>query len=111
MIHVVVIRVLDEASFRRASRWRTPAITGLVVVFAGFAWVLVMVPPFVGFVVTVGTAVGWCVWLEKYLEATSLSSPVVLADTESNAHRRYSVTCAGKNSGSIDRCIRSLTRP
>lgn len=75
MIHVVVIRVVDAAAVRRASRWRTLAITGLVVVFAGFAWVLVMVPPLVGFVFAVGAAFGWCVWLEKYAEADTVVEP------------------------------------
>ena len=74
MIHVVVIRV-DAAAVRRASRWRTAAITGLVVAFAGFAWVLAMVPPFVGFVFAVGAAVGWCVWFEKCPEADTVVEP------------------------------------
>lgn len=75
MIHVVVIRVVDAAAVRRASRWRTAAITGLVVVFAGFAWALAMLPPFVGFLFAVGAAVGWCVWLEKCLEADTVVEP------------------------------------
>ena len=104
MIHVVVIRVVDAAAVRRARRRRTAAITGLVVPFAGFAWVLAMVPPFVGFVFAVGAAVGWCVWLEKCPEATPLSSPVVLADTELNAVSSHSV-CASKSSGSENRCL------
>ena len=81
MIHVVVIWVADAAAVRRASRWRTAAITGLVVVFAGFAWVLAMVPPFVGLVFAVGATVGWCVWLEKCPEADTVVEPG-LTDTE-----------------------------
>lgn len=75
MIHVAVIGVVDAAAVRRASRWRRAAITGLVVVFAGFAWALAMVPPAVGFVFAVGAAIGWCVWLEKYPEADTVVEP------------------------------------
>ena len=47
MVHVAVIRV-DSAAVRRARRWRTAAITGQVGVFAGFAWLLAVVPPLGG---------------------------------------------------------------
>jgi hypothetical protein len=86
MVHVVVIRVVDAAAVRRASRWRTAAITGLVAVFAGSAWVLAVMPPFVGFVFAVGAAVGWCVWLEKYSEAETLVGRGRPRGTESDAH-------------------------
>jgi hypothetical protein len=75
MIHEVVMRVVDAAEVRRASRWRMAAITGLAVVFAGFAWALAMAPPFVGFLFAVGAAVGWCVWLEKCPEADTGVEP------------------------------------
>ena len=62
---------VDEANvITWARRWRAAMITGLLVLIAGFAWLLAVAPPFVAFGLAVASAVAWCIWLETHPEPT-----------------------------------------
>jgi len=76
-----VVHVEEANVITWARRWRAALITGLLVLIAGFAWLLAVAPPFVAFGLAVTSAVAWCIWLEKHPE------PTIAGGTESTLHQ------------------------
>jgi hypothetical protein len=69
MVRILVLHVAEAKVVARARRRRAAVITGLFALIAGVAWLLAAAPPFVAFGLAITSAVAWCIWLERHLEA------------------------------------------
>jgi hypothetical protein len=49
--------------------YRVVVLSALVALVAAFGWLLLVVPPFVGFGLSVVSAMAWCLWLDRHPEA------------------------------------------
>jgi hypothetical protein len=49
--------------------YRAVVLSALVGFVAAVGWVLSVVPPFVGFGLSVASAMAWCLWLDRHPEA------------------------------------------
>jgi hypothetical protein len=64
-------RELKAAAVHIVRAYRGVILSALVAFVAAVAWVLLVVPPFVGFGLSVASAMGWCFWLDRHPEVNA----------------------------------------
>jgi hypothetical protein len=70
---LVTVVFVVTAKGRGGSRLRRGvALIALTAFVGSVAWLLFLLPVYVGFAVSVGSAIGWCVWLERHPDPRSL---------------------------------------
>jgi hypothetical protein len=71
MSPVIVVFMVTPIGQRHARCRRTVALTVLTASVGSFAWLLFLLPVYLGFALSVGSAIGWCVWIEHASRALS----------------------------------------
>jgi hypothetical protein len=51
------------------------AVVGIVLVFAGLLWTIVVAPPLLSLALAAAAATTWCVWLERHSAAAADRQP------------------------------------
>jgi hypothetical protein len=70
--HMPVVLILVLLGEREARVRRVVALTAATGLVASFAWLLFVLPAYAGFALSVGSAIGWCIWIEHHPEPRSL---------------------------------------
>jgi hypothetical protein len=55
--------------------YRAVVLSALAAFVAAVSWVLLVVPPFVGFGLSVASAMAWCIWLDRHPEVDLYMGP------------------------------------
>jgi hypothetical protein len=93
---VVVVFSVTRIGQRRARLRRAVALTALTALVGSFAWLLVRLPVVLGFALSVGSAIAWCVWIEHHPEPGDLAGR---GDARANAQTIMSAPCCGEPGG------------
>jgi hypothetical protein len=72
MSRVIVVFVVTAIGRREVRFRQAVALTALTGFVGTFAWMLFLLPVFLGFALSVGSAIGWCIWLEHHPKPCSL---------------------------------------
>jgi hypothetical protein len=82
MSPVIVVFVVTPIGQRQARFRRAVALTALTALVGAFAWLLIVLPASLGFALSVGSAIAWCIWIEYHPEPRDLAARV---DARANA--------------------------
>jgi hypothetical protein len=70
--HVTVVFIVTAKRERGYRFRRVVALIALTALVGSFAWLLFLLPVYLGFALSVGSAIGWCIWIEHHPEPRSL---------------------------------------
>jgi hypothetical protein len=100
MSPVIVVFMVTPIGQRQARFRRAVALTALTAFVGVFAWLLVVLPASLGFVLSVGSAMAWCIWIEHHPEPRDLAARV---DARATAQTIMPAPPAAASPAAIDR--------
>ena len=72
MSRITIVFIVGALGQREARFRRVAALTALTAFVGSFAWLLFVLPVYLGFALSVGSAVAWCIWIEHHPEPPSV---------------------------------------